>query len=192
MNGSEEFRLPFALDQSGQLAPLEVAPTLKARDPDASNSADGVPGEPVPAVASPVTPVREPGETTSAGDVPRPVAAAPAPRKLVRAGLVGRPITSVGARRLYNVQRERATIRLWRAAPEAVSYLRDVVAGRATYEEGKFKCATALLSRCLPVVTSQEVRSDTTNITASLSNDTAIALVRHAQERLREVTDANR
>jgi hypothetical protein len=81
---------------------------------------------------------------------------------------VGRKHTVTSARRFVNVQRDRALLRLWRGAPDAVSYLFDVIKGKATYEEGKYKSCLAILSRCIPTVTSQTVVSDATSISASV------------------------
>ncbi len=92
-----------------------------------------------------------------------------APARRPDAGrLVGRPRELGSARRFVSVQRDRAMLRLWRSAPEAVGYLADVVRGRAEFDEGKYKASVQLLSRCLPTVTAQAIQSDTTTITAAV------------------------
>lgn len=123
---------------------------------------------------------------------------------------VGRPMTTTSARRFVNVQKDRAYLRLWRAAPEAVSYLADIVKGKAEYNEGRFRACVQLLSRAIPVVTAQAtaIQSDTTNlsltavvgdqktVTAGVEGDlrTRLERLERHQERMRavrgEVVDA--
>jgi hypothetical protein len=80
---------------------------------------------------------------------------------------VGRPMTTSSARRFVGAQRDRALLRLWRGAPEAVSYLVAVVKGTAEFNEGKFKAASQILSRTLPTITAQAVESNATNVSVS-------------------------
>jgi len=70
------------------------------------------------------------------------------------------------ARRYVTLQRDRSLLRLWGGVPAALDYMLAVIRGTSAFDQGRYKCCVAILSRCLPTVTSQEVRSDATSITA--------------------------
>ena len=100
----------------------------------------------------------------------------PKPRELEGvARAVGRPRGREGGRnhtpesraRLIRQQRERAQVRAWRAAPEAIAWLRGVLAGTEEYSEGKYKAASLILSRTMPTLSAQAVESHSTSVTVS-------------------------
>jgi hypothetical protein len=107
--------------------------------------------------------------------------------------LVGRPPTLTSARRYIFTQKDRALLRLWRSAPECVSYLASVARGEVPYEEGRFKAAREILMRTMPVITAQAIQSDATATSVSATvvvgdqktvENAAIADVQHRLDRL--------
>lgn len=91
---------------------------------------------------------------------------------------VGRPRELASARRFVATQRERTLLRLWRGAPEAISYLVDVVAGRRDFDAGRYKAATQILSRCVPTLTAQAIQSDTVSTVMTVEGDGTMAAAR--------------
>ena len=80
----------------------------------------------------------------------------------------GRYPTISSSRRLVTQARDRATIRLWKAAPDAVRYLHDVALGTEEYVEGRYKACVAILGKTMPNVSAQMIVSDATSINAEV------------------------
>jgi hypothetical protein len=87
---------------------------------------------------------------------------------VVQKRLTGRPVVSTSSKRYVDLRREQTSMRMWRQAPDVLSYVVAVALGKEPVDEGRLKAAGMILSRCIPTVTSQEVRADTTSISTTI------------------------
>lgn len=86
-----------------------------------------------------------------------------------RASLAGRPVTSTSTQRYIDTRREQAKMRLWKKTPDVVLYVCRVALGLETFDEGRLKAATLILSRTMPTISSQVVEATSTSVSARVA-----------------------
>lgn len=106
-------------------------------------------------------------------------------KKAVVSAFVGRPPERTSARRYVSLRRDRALLRMWKAAPEAIKYIAAVAAGREKYDDGRFRAAREILLRTMPTITAQTVASTSisADLTVSEAGTVGAALAAEAQHR---------
>jgi hypothetical protein len=90
---------------------------------------------------------------------------------------VGKQMTISSSRRLVTALRDKATIRLWKASPDAIRYLHEVALGKAEYVEGRFRACVAILGKTMPNVSAQLIVSDATSLNADVKVPPSDALL---------------